>query len=881
MFDWLRRRKESELDEEIRFHLERETQERMDAGLSRDDAEASARRAFGNTGQVKEIARAMWGMASLERILHDVRYGTRALLRSPAFAITAVLSLGLGIGANVASFSLADTFLLKPLPVPEPGKLIAITSQAPDNVYGNVSHPVFRDLRERTTSFEGIVGHQLGRFAFAPNAETVPQMKFGLKVTDGFFDVLGVQPALGRSFSSTESNVSGAGAVVILGHDFWRQQFAGDQRVTGSTIRINGGSFTVVGVAPEKFTGMDPLIRPAFFLPLRAALDALPGRAAVLEDRSQRELAVRARLKAAASIEQAQAELSVLARALAGEYPKFEQGRELRVRTEMDLRLRQSTAGVAVIGMLMVLSLAVLAIACANVAGLLLARSRARSREMAIRLAIGAGRARLIQQLLTETILLALAGGAAGLFMAWGAVQFISSIQVPTDTPIVIAPHLDARALLFAFAISVMSALLFGLAPALRTIAPDLLPALKSGENRDEDRRRTLGRGALVAGQVALSLVLLVTSAGLLDGFRKMLVLDPGIRTEGLLMMEFEPGMIGYNSEQTTVFFRQMVERVRGIPGVRSATLTRSIPFRPNFTEQPIVPEGYEFPRDQTSAIVSMNPVDEAYFQTTGTRIVEGRAFTAADQATSRRVGIVNEEFAKRYWPGQNAIGKRFRIRAEGLPIEVVGVAKTAKYLSLTESPAPYIYLPLAQHPQARVVLMVRSEGAPAAMTGPVSEAIRSIDPNQPVFNLRVFSDYYEQGVLGLALIALEMVGTIGLSGLSLALVGLYGLLAYSVSRRSREIGIRMAIGASRPEVLRMVLRQGLVLTVCGVAVGLALSVPVYRLLGSALAGVGGVSAWTLAAVPALLIAVSMGACGLPAWRAARIDPVRALREDG
>jgi macrolide transport system ATP-binding/permease protein len=375
--------------------------------------------------------------------------------------------------------------------------------------------------------------------------------------------------------------------------------------------------------------------------------------------------------------------------------------------------------------------------------------------------------------------------------------------------------------------------------------------------------------------------VLLVVAVGLLDGFRKMVVLDPGIRVHGLLMMEFEPSMIGYSSEQTELFSRQMIERVRGVTGVQSATLTRCIPFRPNFTERRVIPEGYDFPKGESRVIVSTNPVDEAYFETIGLPVLYGRAFMVSDSSSSRRVAVVNEEFARRFWASDNVVGRRMRLDDEAETVEVVGVARNAKYLSPTESQAPYIYLPLTQHPQNRFVMLVRTHGTPAEFTQPVLNVVRELDANQPVFNVRVFSDYYEQGVLGIALVALQMVGAIGISGLALALVGLYGLMAYLVARRTREIGVRMAVGASRMRVLRMILTHGLRFSGWGVAVGLALSIPVYRMLSAGLAGVGGASASTMVYVPLLLVLVTLAACAVPAWRATRIDPVTALREDG
>jgi macrolide transport system ATP-binding/permease protein len=528
--------------------------------------------------------------------------------------------------------------------------------------------------------------------------------------------------------------------------------------------------------------------------------------------------------------------------------------------------------------MLMALAVLVLIIACANIANLLLARARSRSREIAVRLAIGAGRRRLFQQLLTETIVLCLCGGTAGTVLAHFAIRYLSSIQIPTDTPIVVAAQLDSRVLMFTLAASVLSAILAGLAPAWQALKPDVAPTLKAGDSTPGGRHRMIGRNVLVAVQVALAVVLLVTSGAFLDAFRRMLVTDPGIRTDHVMMMEFDPALVRYTPEQSREFYRQLLERSRTLAGVRSATLARAIPFRPNFTEEPVVPEGYEFPRDQQSVLVTSNVVDEEYFRTMKTEIVLGRGFGREDTASSRRTAVVNEEFARRYWPGQNAVGKRFRMGVNGPYVEVVGVARTAKYTSLMEAPVPYFYLPLSQNPRTRMTLLVETEREPIAITGALLQTVRSLDQNQPVYNVRALDHYYEQGVLGLALVVLQMVASTGIVGLVLAVVGLYGLIAYSVSRRTREIGIRMAIGADRAGVLRLILRQGFVLCAVGVALGLAFSVPVFTMMSSALAGLGTLSPWTLVVAPCALILVAMAACYVPALRASRIDPNIALR---
>jgi predicted permease len=433
----------------------------------------------------------------------------------------------------------------------------------------------------------------------------------------------------------------------------------------------------------------------------------------------------------------------------------------------------------------------------------------------------------------------------------------------------VIATQVDSRVLAFTLLVSIASALLFGVLPAWRSVGP---PSAQG-------RVRTFGRNALVCVQVALSLVLLVTSGALLDAFRRMLVLDPGMRTDHVMMFEFDPALAGYTPARAALFFDRLAANVRALRGVRSAALSRAIPFRPNFNDRQVVPEGYQLPRDRTSLTVAANIIDESYFDTMRVGLLEGRAFTRHDIAASPRVAVVNREFAARYWGGQSAVGRRFRLGASGPWVEVVGVARNGKYLSLTETPQPYLYLPWTQNETTRMTLMVETAGPPAEITTAVLREAHTLDPNQPAYNVRALDTYYEQGPLGLALIVMQMVGSAGLTGLALALVGVYGLVAYSVARRTREFGIRMAIGADRASVLRLVLKQGLALALVGDALGLALSIPAFRALSGAMAGVGRLSPWTLVVVPAALIAVTLAASYLPARRAAHIDPAITLRD--
>jgi putative ABC transport system permease protein len=854
------RRREQELDDEIRFHLEEEARQRRAEGLSAREASDAARRAFGSVELSKEVTRQMWKWSSLGRLGRDFRYAIRTLGRSPGFAVTAVLSLALGIGANVAAFSIADALLLRPMPFDRPDEVVAINGHSAASTIEGVSYPDLLDLRRTSQSFADMAGYRLNRFGYAPTRDAMAQMKFGMEVSQNFFDMLGVRASVGRTFTSDEAATVGREPVAMVGYDFWRQEFGGDARAVGRTIVLNGATYTIVGVLPETFTGMDPIIRPALAIPVTMGSH--------VDDRAARLLNLRARLKPGVTIERAQSELAALAAALEREHPEADRDRTLRARTEAQLRMEQSPPLLLTVTFLVALSAVVLAIACANVAGLLLARSRARTREIAIRTAIGAGRGHLIQQLLAESAVIAGAGGVAGIGLAYAFIRWLGAIRLPTDTPILIATQLDARMLGFAMAIAAISAALFGIIPAWKSVAPP----------RAHGSARTFGRNALVCAQVALSLVLLVTSGALLDAFRRMLVLDPGIRTDHVMMFEFDPTLVGHTPDRAKLFFERLIERTRGLTGVRSATLSRAVPFRPNFTDQQVVPEGYQFPRNQTSATVATNIVDEQYFATMRTPILEGRAFGRQDTPASRRVAIVNAEFAARYWSGQRAVGKRFRLGINGPWIEVVGVAQTAKYLSLTETPMPYLYLPWAQNEMPRMTLLVETMGPPAGITTAVLREAHALDASQPAYNVRPFDVYYEQGPLGLALLVMQMVGSAGLTGLALALVGLYGLVAYSVARRAREFGIRMAVGADRGAVLRLVLKQGLKLAVIGDAIGLALSVPAFRGMSAAMAGVGQLSPWTLVVVPAALILVTVAACWAPAYRASRIDPTLALR---
>lgn len=811
--------------------------------------------------------------------LQEVRHAFRLLAKNPGFTSIAAVSLALGIGANSAIFSLADALLLRPLSIRQPGSVFAVSTNTPDNPYGGVSYPNYRDLSDKSRSFDGIVAYEFYTWGVATSARDVPQMRFGMLVSGNFFRVLGVEPSLGRSFRPEEAQVPGRDAVAVLGHDYWANQFASDASVIGRTIRVNGVDCTIIGVAPKSFTGMDPYVRPAMFIPEMMKQRLSGSKDNPIEKRDEHGLALRGRIRAGVSQAAAQAELTTIWKALQQQYPDANRGRNIAVKTELQARYQQDPYDAILVMFLMGLVGLVLLIACANVANLLLARARSRSREIAIRMAVGASRTRLITQLLFESVTLALMGGALGVVFAYGGIRFLQGLQVPTDLPIVIGVELDDRVLLFSFLAALASAVFFGLAPAVQSVKTELVPALKAADQGFTARRRTIGRNTLVIGQVALSMALLVATGILLDAVRKTLSLDPGFRIDHLLMMEFDTALVRYSENQTRDFYRTLEDRARTLPGVKSVTLTSNIPFSPNNTGKTVVPEGYQFPKGHESVSLGASIVDEHYFDTLKTAVIRGRAFTADDRAGSRRVAIVNQEFARKYWPNQDPIGKRFSLNdRKGPQVEVVGLTKTNKYYFVAEPPMEYLYLPFAQEQSTRMSIVLETYGDPAAAATPMREVVRGIDANLPVYNVRTFSSFYEQRAVAVAKMIMEMVGAMGLLGLTLALVGLYGLIAYSVSRRTQEIGLRMAIGAAKTDVLKMVLRQGLILSGLGIVVGGALSYVVARMLAIGLVGLGAPNPATYFIVPVALLIITMAACYIPARRASLIDPIRALR---
>jgi predicted permease len=826
----------------------------------------------------------VWGLGWLERLWQDVRYGCRMLAGNPGFTLVAICSLAIGIGANCAAFSWADALLLRPLTVARPGQVVTLGSVMSVEGFSRIaaSYPDYVDVRDRSTSFDGLVAFTSLTSGLAATQDALPALTLGLLVSGNFFTVMGVEPELGRAFRPEEDQVPGRDAVVILSHSLWERRFASDPAILGRHVRLSGIEFTVVGVTPERFTGMDQYVRSDFYAPLMMWPRLLGDpKVKPLEDRAFRNLTIKGRLKPGVSMARAQAELSVIAKDLERAYPDTNRDRSLIVRTELQTRIAQSPPDAMLIAMLTTLAMAVLFVACANVAGLLTSRAPARAREMAMRVAIGAGRGRLIRQLMTESLLVAVGGGVLGLAVGYGAIRVFQRIQLPTDLPVVLAFQLDRRALLFSLVVAVLSAILFGLAPAIQTSRTDLTTFMKGGESIVGHRRRR-GRSLLVGGQVAVSVVLLVLATFMYRGFRDQLSRGPGYRTDHLLMMSFDPSLVHYGEDETRQFFLQLAERARSVSGVRSVALASSVPMATDgINAVSVRPEGYQFPVGKDVLTLFSARVDENYFTTMGIPILRGRGFLEGDSTDAPRVAVVNEQYAEHYLLNKDPIGSRFQLRERGawFWVTIVGVAKTTKYLWLAEPPTDFVYLPYRQDPQSDMVLLTESAGDPSGLVAPLREVVRELDRTQPIYNVRTMEEFYRMRATTIFNVIIGTVGGMGLMGLILAIVGLYGLVAYATSRRTKEIGIRMAIGAGRGAVLRMVLRQGLVLAVGGLLVGLLAGVGAERLLQAAFpSGDQSFHPTAHLLVTPIVLAATFIAVYLPARRAARIDPMKALR---
>jgi putative ABC transport system permease protein len=807
----------------------------------------------------------------------DLRYGFRQLVRQRVFTLVTVLTLGLGIGANTTIFSVANALLLRPLPVTEPDRLVSVfASHVGGSRHDIVSFPDYLDLTERSTAFSGLAAHC--SFGVSLRQGSGARVVMGQTVSWNFFDVLGVQPALGRAFRPEEDRTEDAHPVAILSHRVWTEHFGSDVEILGKAVFVNDRPFTVIGVAPEGFTGLSTVMTPDVWVPTVMVNQAFPY-PVNLDGRGDPWLSLVGRLEPGMSMAQAQDELDRLAADLARENPDDNTGKGFTaVEVNRTRILPNQTTGTLsrFAGLLMAVAALVLLVACFNVANLSLARATGRRREIALRTAIGASRWRLVRQLLTESTLLSLLAGGAGVLMALWTTSLLSSQTLSTEFPLEVSLEPDGRVLGFAVLLSVATGLVFGLAPALQSLRFGQYAMLK-----EQARPAGPGHGglliqrALVIGQIAVSVVLLVSAGLFLAGLDRALDVDPGFSLQDGLIAPVNLGYGQYTPAEGEAFFRELKARAEALPGVRSASFVAALPLGELHGHHDFQIDGYE-PGPDEHMLVKRNMLDPDYLDTMGIRVVRGRGFTRMDQADTQPVAIVNETMARRYWPDGDALGGV--VRADhGVPRVVVGVIQDGKYRSLGEEPQPYLCIPLSQADYVqRRYLVVRTAADSRSLLPVLEREIRVLDPALPV-SVTTVTEMRDK-TTGNARMPALLFSVFGLLALVLAMVGVYGVVSYMVSGRTHEFGVRLALGARGQEIARLVLRHTLVTAVVGIGVGSVLALGTTRLLSGFLFGVDPLNPVVFTAVCLALVGTATAAAALPARRAARLEPMTVLR---
>jgi putative ABC transport system permease protein len=801
----------------------------------------------------------------MSTVFHDLRYALRLLAKNPGFTAVAVFTLALGIGANTIIFSVVDGFFLRPLPAKDPHQLVWMYARRQGQSI-QASYPDYLDLCRQDTVFSGIIAIS-GHMALMDMAGETELVKADA-VSENHFSVLGVNAALGRTFVAGEDWESHKEPPVVIGHGLWLRRFGADPGIVGRTVVFNGRHTVVLGVAPVWFGGLARGISTEVWFPLNAWLS--PG---ALLNRGARDFELLGRLRAGASVEKVRPELDTIARRLSDAFPTTDKGLTFYISAEAD-RLREALVPISLllggVGL-------VLAICCANVSGMLLARAEARRHEIAVRLALGAGRGRLLRQLLTESLVLALTGGALGLVLTFWLLRLQQALMPPGPFVFRFDFRVDAPVLIFALAVTMLAALIAGMAPGLKASRTDFVSTLKGEEGRTEQGRWWLGgRNLLVAGQIALSLTLLIT-AGL---FLKSLVfseeINPGFDTsKKLLIVNVGPSVRRGAIDRD--FYLPVVERIRSLPGVRKASYASRMLLSGTgggVSCEVSIP-GVEPPSGQKAYVIRFNSVGRDYFQTVGARVLRGRAFDAREESPEQRGVLINEMMARRFWPDADAIGRH--VVVEGNDYQIIGIVQDGRIVNIHEPREPYIYFSFTQRPRGEGAIIVETAGAPQQLVGAVKQEIRAVDKGATFLGIQTMKELMGYALWGDRMIFL-FVGALGCLGIFLTTVGLYGVVAYLVGRRTHEIGIRMALGARRQDVLALVLRQGLRIALMGIPVGLAAAAAVARLISSGLYGASSTDLTVFLGSAVLVVAVALLASYLPAHRATKVDPMEALR---
>ena len=809
----------------------------------------------------------------VENLLQDVAYAFRTFRKSPGFTATVVVSIALGIAANTAVFSIVNALLLGSLPVKEPERLLSF------NEAESMSQPDYNDYRDQTGDvFQGVCAN----FPLVPaslGGVSEPERIWGQMVSGNYFSTAGIDLALGRGFLPDEDQVPGRNPVAVLSHSLWRRRFGADAHVIGGKVILNNLTYTVVGVAPAGFHGTVRGIDSTFWVPLAMVDQLMPdlSKDHLNEKRYASWLIVDARLKSGVTRQQALAAVRVIKKRLDDAYHKGERNlRPVRLSTAGEFPGEVARYALGLMAVLTIVVALVLLIACANVANLLLARASARQKEIGIRLAVGASRSRLLRQLLTESILLAMMGAVAGFLLTLAAIHPIAQYELPLPLPIAFNFTPDARVLAFTAALSVVTGIVFGFAPALRATRPDLVATLKDQGAAAGAFRRFGMRNLLVVAQVTLSLVLLVGSSLFLRSLQNASSIDLGLRPSNVLLMGFDPKLHHYSADKTRQFLAQLRVRVSALPGVLAVSFLDSVPLSIGGSNSGFQVDGGKADSKEINA--NMYNVGSRFFETMGIPLLRGRDFRL--QEGSQRVAIINETMARDLFDGQDPIGRR--LRGDNKAYEVIGIARNSKSRTLGEEPVDIIYFDLSQHPEEvfsffGISIVVKTAVHPRNMIRSVREQVAALDPNLAVFGIETMQEQVNKSML-IPKLSAVLLGVFGAVGLVLATVGLSGVLSYSMRRRTREIGIRMALGANAREVLGMVARQGMLLAGAGLALGLILSLALWRFAGSLLYGISATDSVTFIGVPLLLFFVSLVATLLPARRAAKVDPIDALR---
>ena len=876
-------RAEPDLARELTSHLTLLEDDFRRRGMSPEEARLAATRAFNGVEQTKELHRDARSFRWLDDARRDLRHAGRLLRRDRLFTATAALSLALGISANTTIFTVANALLFQPpAGVVEPDRLVDIGTSGLRGGFGPSSYPNYLDIRERTTSLDGVYAYSrfpqamsLGGVGTDVGTESV----FGSVVTINYFTVLGAIPAAGRLFGRADSDHPGASPVVVLSHRFWTRHFNTDPTLLGRAVMLNGHPFTVVGVASEGFHGTG--VRAVdVWVPMNMAAAVTAQAAATLTDRAAHWLLIGGRLKPDLSVSQAAAEMDVIGRTLERAYPEQNRGTGLRLMASSPVPGNGGPM-VAFLALLIVIVSLVLIVACANVAGVLLARGAARRQEMALRLAIGAGRARLVRQLLTETVLLFVLGGTVGLLIARGMVSVLVSLLPTLPFPVDLSLTLDGRVIAYTVGLSLLAALLSGLAPALQASKADVLSGLRNDPGLAGRLRL---RHAFVIGQVAISIVLIISAGLFLRALQRAASIDPGFDPRSVELASLDLAQAGYTKTTGPLFARELVDRVRELSDVQSVTVATSVPGGFEVRREALAVPGVQPPNGRFFT-VDWNVVEPGFFATLRTPISAGRDFTPDDRAGTQPVVVVSESAARQFWPGQDAVGKYLSQPTHGpqgptnpmQPLLVIGVARDVQSSSLVDGVArASAYVPLQQQYVSSLTIVARTTSG-RRITDQLRALLASMNPNVPIMTSQTLEDSIALGLAPQRVVA-SVAGGLGIVALLLAAIGVYGVTAYAVARRTREIGIRIALGARRTDVVRMVLQEGLSLTLIGAGVGLTLAGATSHVLAAFLFGIPPIDPLTFTGTTLLFVAIGVAACYVPIRRATRIDAMEALR---